>query len=336
MESILKGIRVKVQVLLTFCAFISITAFVSGQSMPEINARFANPYYDAATRMYYLDVELNSKNSKEFLFGMNARFFYDATKLEFQGFDQFSPGYGVLGAAPKTVMANDKAGEQMFNLKEATVFVNGAIQIQDNANPLPIVPQKWTKAFRVSFKIPITYSGDKDFCPSIVWDSKPNEDSRGFLTGDDGLIITLLENDVNTPEVSSPAHAIGTYFNWEPNINTEMPYGKPVSNTCLTIAELVSTNEINDKGFALYQNEPNPFNRGTAIGFIIPSPKHVVLKFYDASGKELDQISGEYKEGKNIVNLNRQPWMAESKVIFYRMETDGFRSNTLKMVLTNE
>jgi hypothetical protein len=50
----------------------------------------------------------------------------------------------------------------------------------------------------------------------------------------------------------------------------------------------------------------------------------------------VNEINGEYKEGKNIINLDRQLWMGESKVIFYRMETEGFRSNTLKMVLINE
>ncbi|MEO6132406.1 MAG: hypothetical protein ABIQ02_11195 [Saprospiraceae bacterium] len=335
MKSILKGISESANVFIAICAIVICTSALSGQSMPQINARFANPHFDVNTKRYFLDVELNSGSTKEFLFGMNVRFFYDATMLEFQNFDQFSAGYNLLGE-PLSIQANEEAGVQMFNLKAATVFVNGAIQIQDNSNPLLITTENWVKAFRVCFKIPLIYSGDKEFCPSVVWDTKPHADNGGFLTGDDGLIITVLENDPTTPEVSAPSHVIGTFFNWEPNPNNEMPYGKPVSNNCLTIAELVGTHDINDKGFALFQNEPNPFNRSTVIQFVVPSAAHVALKFYDASGKEIDEISGDYKEGRNVINLNRLPWMEEAKVIFYRMETDGFRSNTLKMVLINE
>jgi hypothetical protein len=338
MESMLKSICVRLKVLFTICAIISTSSLLSGQTMPQINARFSNPHFDDNTRMYFLDVELNSKVSKEFLFGMNVRFFYDANMLEFQNFDQFTAGYGTLGETPRSTVSNGQAGVQMFNLKESTVFVNGAVQLTDENNPLQIVPEKWVKVFRVCFKVPLIYSDKRDFCPSVIWDAKGDMGRGGFLMGDDGLVITVLENDPTTPEVSAPSHVTGTFFNWEQNAVDGMPYGKPIPNNCVTISQTTSTqdNDVNAKGFALFQNDPNPFNRGTAIQFILPTAQHATFKFYDATGKQLDEINGEYKEGRNILNLDRQPWMVESKVVFYRMETEGFRSNTLKMVLINE
>lgn len=338
MNSIVKSFNWSVKAFFTICTLIISSSLVSGQTMPQINARFSNPHFDDNTRMYFLDVELNSQATKEFLFGMNVRFFYDATMLEFQDFDQFSAGYGTLGVSPRSMAATGQAGVQMFNLKESTVFVNGAIQLTDENNPLQIVPEKWVKVFRVAFKVPLIYSGNKDFCPSVIWDAKGNIGKGGFLMGDDGLVITVLEDDPNTPETSAPSHVNGIFFNWEQNPADGMPYGKPIPSNCVTISQITSTqdNDINGKGFALFQNEPNPFNHGTAIQFILPSAQHATLKFYDVTGKQLDEINGEYKEGKNIVHLDRQSWMEESKVIFYRMETEGFRSNTLKMVLINE
>lgn len=337
MESMITNLGKSVKALLTLCAFVGTISLLSGQSMPQINARFTNPHFDDNTRSYFLDVELNSKTSSEYLFGMNVRFFYDATMLEFQHFDQFSAGYETLGGSPRSVQAAGQAGIQMFNLKEATVFVNGAIQLTDENNVLQLVPEKWVKAFRVCFKVPLTYTGKSEFCPSVIWDTKGDESQGGFLMGDDGLVVTVLESDPNTPETSSPAHVSVHYFNWEPSRVEEMPYGKPTSANCVKISETVSTqDDMDGKGFALFQNEPNPFNKTTAIEFIIPNAQHVSLKFYDVSGKQLDEISGVYKTGKNVVNLDRKPWLEEAKVVLYRMETEGFRSNTLKMILINE
>lgn len=324
--------------LFMICAFISTSSLLSGQTTPQINARFTNPHFDDNTRMYFLDVELNSKVTKEFLFGMNVRFFYDANMLEFQNFDQFTAGYGTVGAIPRSSVSNGQAGVQMFNLKESTAFINGSVQLTDENTPLQIVPEKWVKVCRVCFKVPLIYSDKGDFCPSVIWDTKGDMGRGGFLMGDDGLVITVLENDPNTPEVSAPSHVIGTFFNWEQTSFDDMPYGKPISTSCVTISPTTSTqdNDINEKGFALFQNEPNPFNRQTAIQFIIPSARQVTFKFFDVSGKQVDEIIGEYKEGRNSINLDRKAWMEESKVIFYQMETKGFKSNTLKMVLINE
>jgi hypothetical protein len=72
------------------------------------------------------------------------------------------------------------------------------------------------------------------------------------------------------------------------------------------------------------------------IEFIIPTAQEVTLKFYDISGKDLMEIKGDYKEGKNTVNLDHQPWMDGAKVAFYRMETEGFRSKMCKMIIVDE
>jgi len=336
MKNRIKTINIKWIASFAVVALFSLTSRVIGQEMPQINVRFSNPHYDSGTRLYYLDAELNSKKSNEYLFGMNVRFFYDATMLEFQNLDQFSAGYNIQGKSPSAIQGNGNGGTQMFNLKEATAFINGAIQLQDENTPLQVVQGKWVKAFRVCFKVPLIVQDIQDFCPSVLWDIKPVDGTGGFLTGDDGLVITLLENDPNTPDVSAPAHVSGAYFNWEPNQTGEMPYGKPVSNDCVPLGQVTSTQDNNGKGFALYQNEPNPFNHSTAIVFVLPFSQDVTLKFYDTSGKVIDQIQGQYKEGRNIVNLDRRSWMEQSRVVFYRMETDGFRSQTMKMVLINE
>ena len=339
MESISKYIKIKIIPTVVFFALFSLKSVVLGQAaLPQINARFSNPQYISEKRMFFLDVELNSKISKEFLFGMNVRFFYDATKLEFRYFDQYSEGYGPLGD-PQVLIPGGQGGVQLFSMKGATAFVNGAIQLENNQSQLAIVPNQWVKVFRVCFKLPLLFPNEKDFCPSVFWDIKPHIGNGGYLNGDDGLTINIVEKDPNTPEESAPTGVTGISFNWEQNVTAGIPYGKPLSKNCISMQKLGSREDQDLtylKDYELFQNEPNPFKHGTVIEFILPSSQKVTLKFYDVSGKVLDEIKGEYQAGRNAVNLESQPWMEGSKVVFYRMETEGFRSKMMKMLIINE
>src|SRR6187431_1283262 len=103
MKTSINLISVRFIAFLFFCAS---TIALTGQAMPQIQARFSNPVFDMETREYFLDVELNSVLAQENLFGMNLRFFYDATYMEFKGVDQFHQGYGLLGDAPKPFVGN--------------------------------------------------------------------------------------------------------------------------------------------------------------------------------------------------------------------------------------
>ncbi len=334
-----KKLQVKMAMTFVIYTLISLSTVLLSQSMPQINVRFSNPQFDNDTRMYFLDVELNSQNSPEKLFGMNVRFFYDATMLEFKHMDQFRPGYGIIGELPKEFRANDQSGVQMFNLTGAAAYINGAIQQLDEQSSLEINPIKWVKVFRLAFKVPIIYAEEDRFCPSVVWDLKSNYGGGGFLAGSDGVIITLVENNPDTRKTSSPTVIQGTHLNWDQNPDNVMPYGNYAAKECISINQLVSTedpDQVDINGYALFQNKPNPFDEATTIDFILPASNQAVLKFYDVTGKSLEEIKGDYKLGRNTVKVERKPWMEESKVIFYRLETDGFQSSMRKMTLINE
>ncbi len=83
--------------------------------------------------------------------------------------------------------------------------------------------------------------------------------------------------------------------------------------------------------YKLYSNSPNPFNPSTDIRFDIPKAGFVILKVFDAYGKEIETIvnetltPGKYNAVFNGGNLS-------SGVYFYHFFTDYF-SDTKKMVL---
>lgn len=85
------------------------------------------------------------------------------------------------------------------------------------------------------------------------------------------------------------------------------------------------------KSFNLSQNYPNPFNPSTKINFSLPKEQNVIIKVYDAIGREVAVLINEkINAGTYSVDWNAADY--PSGVYFYRMTTDGF-SQTKKMLL---
>ncbi len=101
----------------------------------------------------------------------------------------------------------------------------------------------------------------------------------------------------------------------------------------MDFAGLVSTSEAGNDGFELFQNVPNPFSQKTAIGFRLPVASKATLSVYDASGRMIEVIEGEFPSGYHEIQLNRQQLPAEG-MLFYRLETPGFAA-TRSMTLVN-
>ncbi|MCB0602962.1 MAG: T9SS type A sorting domain-containing protein [Saprospiraceae bacterium] len=88
---------------------------------------------------------------------------------------------------------------------------------------------------------------------------------------------------------------------------------------------------IASNGFALYQNNPNPFNSNTVIGFNLPEASSATLKIMDVTGKLIKQIDGEYVKGLNQITINKTDLQA-SGILYYQLETGKFTA-TRKMII---
>ena len=83
--------------------------------------------------------------------------------------------------------------------------------------------------------------------------------------------------------------------------------------------------------YALYQNEPNPFNPSAKIKYDIANPTSVKLTVFDITGKLIstlvnqNQAAGQYEVTFNGSNLS-------SGIYFYKLETPAF-SEVKKMTL---
>ena len=70
----------------------------------------------------------------------------------------------------------------------------------------------------------------------------------------------------------------------------------------------------------LYQNQPNPFTGETVIQFEIPDAGEVDLSFFDASGRFIYGVTGQYGQGVNAVQLTRSDLRQLEGVILYRLK----------------
>ncbi|MEM1122227.1 MAG: peroxidase family protein [Bacteroidota bacterium] len=86
--------------------------------------------------------------------------------------------------------------------------------------------------------------------------------------------------------------------------------------------------------FQLLQNQPNPFDKVTNIGFSLPESSSVELSIYDAAGKELQLIEGDYDQGFHNISINAAD-LRTSGVLYYELKTD-FGNLTKKMVVKTE
>ncbi len=108
-----------------------------------------------------------------------------------------------------------------------------------------------------------------------------------------------------------------------------------IYNQDLSISELdlnyrddVSSTE---KGFELYQNEPNPFSNVSMIPFYTPENAEVNLTVYDAAGRVLLEQSNSFAKGFQSFEIEADK-IDQNGILIYRVESGDF-SQMKKMVL---
>jgi hypothetical protein len=219
--------------LLVLAGLMVFQVHAFGQA-PVITVRLANPQNDCVTGEYCLDVEARANMTGQEVFGINVRFFYDDDVLEFVDFRDFQGGYGPVAPDPPIISTSAPAGPALFNFTGPAEFVNGAMQ-KVSSGPPPIIldTDAWTKLFQICFLVDDQNANLDTFCPSVVWDLEQDPQNGGFLSGDDGVVVTIV--DPNNSNESIPADENVVQFNWMYIGNGPPPYGQPVDSVCSNI-----------------------------------------------------------------------------------------------------
>ncbi len=204
--------------------------------IPVITARFANPSFNC-DHEYCVDVEFRADIPNVQIFGVNIRFFYPDSILELIGFSDYQAGYGAVAPDPPIILTSAFAGPTLFNFNGPADFVNGAVQLVDPGIVTYLDTAIWTKLFQVCFHIDDPNPNLSSFCPPLVWDLEQfvsnGEFRHGYLSGDDGIVITLVDPINNLESVASTEDVL--QFNWMYTGDGSAPYGEPVSNNCTNL-----------------------------------------------------------------------------------------------------
>jgi hypothetical protein len=91
---------------------------------------------------------------------------------------------------------------------------------------------------------------------------------------------------------------------------------------------------ISSSAFELMQNNPNPFQNATTIGFILEESASTTLTIFDVTGKALVEKKLNGSKGYNEITLSNTD-IGSSGILYYQLES-GQNLATRKMIVINE
>ena len=94
----------------------------------------------------------------------------------------------------------------------------------------------------------------------------------------------------------------------------------------------LSFNGTKAGNFQLLQNQPNPYNGKTVIGFVLPEASNATMTIFDATGRTLKVIKGDYAKGYNEIVVEKGEINAVG-ILSYRLTTSS-HSATKQMIVT--
>jgi hypothetical protein len=161
----------------------------------------------------------------------------------------------------------------------------------------------------------------------------PREESAQLeanpVTGEGQKLEALTPNPqrIDIPIPVSEQGGINTIFGTP---GDEHP--TPQINIDLGSSELKKGASPAIEGMTLEQNQPNPFSTSTTIGYSIAEPGNVMLKIYDASGREVHTAIDEMQEAGHHEATIRIADIPASGTYYYRLMT-GDRVMTRTMTV---
>ena len=87
------------------------------------------------------------------------------------------------------------------------------------------------------------------------------------------------------------------------------------------------------EGYHLEQNQPNPFQHETQIGFTLPGSMDATIEVFDVTGRMIKSIQGAFIKGYNQIDLQRID-LQSTGVLYYRLHAGSFVA-TKRMILVD-
>ena len=134
-------------------------------------------------------------------------------------------------------------------------------------------------------------------------------------------MFTLTVKATKDGAISNMIALTNTALNSEAYIGT----GLDINTVELTI------NGEEANSFRLDQNEPNPFDETTVVGFVLPEAGNALITVYNVAGKLITSVNGQYALGYNEVNFTKAE-LNTTGVLYYTLQSGDFTA-TRKMII---
>jgi hypothetical protein len=158
------------------------------------------------------------------------------------------------------------------------------------------------------------YNGS--FAAISIWGDDEYTDVTEGMKDNEEFMIRIWNHETNKESVLS--------------IDSWSEGGSAYSLNGISVAEKVSL-KLNEDGFVLYQNTPNPFTNETEIKFYLPSKSQIELQVFNILGEKVSNLaSGEFEQGIHSVRFDSS--LLPAGTYFYRIKTP-YTSATKKMNL---
>ena len=103
----------------------------------------------------------------------------------------------------------------------------------------------------------------------------------------------------------------------------------------LDIALRFNGTNVTERGFELYQNNPNPFANSTEIGFYLPEASSTTLSVFDQTGRLVYEQKQHFDGGDHAFYLDSSNFPETSGLYCYRITTE-FGSSARMMMQSND
>jgi hypothetical protein len=237
-------------------------------------------------------------------------------------------------ASPNNLLGTDSRtldGTLVFNLENREVKAGEIFSLDFTAKDFNAIGYQ----FALEFK-DVTFLDVESNLENL------NETNFGFTKIDEGILTTSWNH---SSAVKVADNEVLFSLKLLANKNTQLSDALILTNRYTTAEAYSGQSElfdvklnytggtINASAFVLYQNTPNPFKNETMIGFSLPEASSVSLKIFDATGRVLKLIEGDFAKGYHEVAINNSE-LNGTGILYYQLKTNN-NTATKKMILVD-
>ena len=237
------------------------------------------------------------------------------------------------------VKIGDVSGDVIANAHQAnsTSKVSGGINLQYqnlSFNSGDIVEMKVTSEDLTSFNA-LQFTLNISGLELVDFTGEGMEVTDGnFALLDNHITFSWNSNEsVNDEElftIKFIAKKAGTLAN-NVSLTSDVTVAEAYSADYSTLPVNLTGRNNSEHEFALYQNNPNPFNGKTVINFNLPENAEASISVLDITGRVIWTNKNTYTKGLNSITLTTEDFKT-SGVLYYRIDSGSY-SSTRKMIV---